>query len=225
MNLIGIITSLVFIICCVYIGIPSILSWKKAKENHEFIFNFGVSFIILAFTFVIYFTSEFTDMSSFVLTIHLLDTFVFFKQLQAIEYIMRKCDIGKNSKKLRIGTNMVTFIFILMFGCSLYGYGLDGSHIGMQGLQIIGYLPLDILFEVCHTLIAFYIFYRLTNYNGFIYLKIGFLFVAMSEIFQLLNIIMYNYNMALLYIFEWILANAGILLMFISTFLTLRKEE
>jgi len=225
MNLASMITSIIFIVCCVSIGIPSILSWKKADENHEFIFNFGVSFLVLGFTFIIYLTSEFIDISSFVVTIHLLDTFVFLKQLQAIEYIMRNCNVSKNSKMLRLSTNMIMFIFILLFGCGLYGYGLDGSHIGMKGLQVIGYLPLDILFESCHAIISFYIFYRLINYNGFSYLKIGFLFIAVSEIFQLLNIILYGYSTNILYISEWILANAGILLMFISTYLVLRKSD
>lgn len=229
----GVIINGTFIFCSFFIAFFSIRKWLGEKINHEFIFNWGMSFFLVGIGFILnmFFESGAIPSKPFGFVSHILDTLAFWFQLSAVMYLSVPCDnchrcrVCKR-KKIRLFT-WILLVAIFTAVPLIYNYDTDiiETFLGLQGLQLTGLYHLDLFFEGLHVCMAIVIgAYFIPIPSS--YLDTAFLTLAVSEAFQFANIYLFSYAHTTLFQLEWFTAMISILLMFYSTFeVVVRKNR
>lgn len=215
--------------------------FNTTDDDFEHSLYWGTSFALMTIVFTTcllnsYIPNVLTYSTSKV--IHLLETFIFWYQFMALLIVVTDrfkkplfIKTLKDGKCMRL-VSWIIFIISISVPVMLTNIG-SHPHIQMnaQGLisfQIVGDFYRDVAYESFHVLYAFFIAFLLNKIRlKYCYLHLGFVFIGLSEITQLLNIVMYKYfNEPLQYI-EWGLAIVGIFIIFkeVHSFMTISRQE
>lgn len=169
-------------------------------------------------------------------TTHFLDTFIFWYQFMALLIVVtdrfKKPLFITSLKDGKIIRSISWIVFILSIIVPVLLTDVP-PHIkmnagGLISFQIVGDLYRDIAYEGFHTIYALFIAWLLFKIRlKYCYLHLGFVFIAISEMTQLINIIFYRYYSEPLQSIEWGLAVVGIFIIFkeVHCFMTMSRQE
>jgi hypothetical protein len=214
MLIISLATNLLFILMSFCIAYFALKFYIISPYNNIDGLYWGLSFFFAGTGYIIYLINSIfyihnNNIIAFI--IHLNDTFVFF--LQTVIALKIAFVYKDNLKTMRYKTLRVimSFLFIFFTSFSIYKYSFIPIQELDTFLQTIGNKVLDIGFETLHVFSSFLIALVLPNVIPYKFVRFGFIFIGVSEILQILNIIFFSYQINYLFIFEWAITIIGML--------------
>jgi hypothetical protein len=221
MNVINAITILTFIFTCSYLAYSSIQKWLLERYNHEDIFFWGLSFLLMALVFLLYGINIIYQIPGVSYTIHLLSIFAIVFQMYSVVLNTIGCDNRHNcvvcmKKKIRLIKWIILIPIMTLTPIIVFNSAMAmnvSSVIGPVYRPAMGTMSFDITIEVIHAIVALTTFYYIPNKDVLVYLKYGFFIFVFSGSVRIVNIFAFSCTNEVLLQIEWAAAVVSILLM------------
>lgn len=204
---------MVFLTACSFLSVKSIKKYISYNKNYEYIFYWGLSFILLAFGFAINTSIILSKQELLKLILanigKISETLGWMLQLYAVSYSVGWC-IKYNTEecdscqfkycKRKIKRIAVTLFFILIIIGSviLLTAGLYDNHcvnLFLANFQSTGIQALDIYYTIIHAGIVVWISVKLSIYYAAkIYLFYAYVVLFLSKIIRVISILTYNFS-------------------------------
>lgn len=200
----------------------SIRSYIKASFNKTDSLYWGLSFILIGFTFLLHLISSYLsaiDYKSLSVVIHFLNSYILLTQFFIVIRLFQEYT-NKSNREVRISRVLAGFFKISLLGLFVYFLLVNFNFTFFntppnQNLQIFDLNKGDIILESIHSAILLIMVILIPNISYYCMLQLGFFLILVSKVFQIINIVSYQYSHCLLITFEWmtyILGTISILL-------------
>lgn len=202
-------TPLLIVVCSIFLSYTSLRRWLAEPYNHEQIFYWGISFAIIAFTFLNALLSLYTTIGiRNSLVMHVWIGIALWFQLFAIASV--KNNQQTERKKLRLCMWVifligVTALIVLATGRDEY----QVLPMGLFEMQIIADRTLDLVFEWVYAAASLCILLYLAPIRNILYsyfsIYLAFLILLVSRLVNTLNIVIFCSCNFCLMMMEWAL--------------------
>lgn len=211
------------VICSMFIGTASIKKWLSEPNNHEQIFYWGISFIIIGLAFANLLSCAVFDVgikNCFVIRLWIVTAIWF--QLFAIASI--KTVTEQTRKKLRL-VMWSSFIIILTTASLLATTSLEANQCastGLLGVKLSEPVKAGLVFDLFYLVLTRAIISYLTPIRNFRYayfsLYSAFVLFLMSRLTSIINTLVCDFNNVHLVYGEWALILAAFIYLVLSVY-------
>lgn len=238
MDYLNIAINLFFIVACGIVTYYALRRYFTTRFNHTHTLYWGLSFIVIGGGFAIYLVDALVGFGHYATiaarVVHMSDSLGWWLQLLAVMYSVGFCSCAQDkvcnksfcTRKTQRTALMALLLALLMIPAFVPYYYDTSATQGIITLQRTNAVWLDVFYETIHAAIAFTIVYYVRYAEALgIYLSVGFAFVGISELLQLVNILAYGYTEMSLLNIEWALAVVGMLVIMVEVVGSVWRDE
>lgn len=223
-----ILINLVMLILSWTVAFFSLRAYARASFNKIDSLYWGVSFLLVGINFFVYSLLEIfppINLTLHAYTCHFIDSYVWLIQV-SIAVRLRQAFNDRSNRTIRITRIISEVVKVILLSAflttSLYNLSFFNADY-MNNIQLLGNRRLDFLVEGIHAFIAFSIMILVPSLSYYNFVKIGAGLVGVSEVLQIVNIYLYQYQNIHFLNAEWITAILGVFAMLLGV-LSINKE-